>query len=62
MLHGLNMNLVKNKQLAQRYEDMQIVESSPGIELDLSEIESDIESEGTEDETTDSAQKPLDFF
>ncbi|MEE3083740.1 MAG: AAA family ATPase [Candidatus Thermoplasmatota archaeon] len=62
VLHGLNMNLVKNKKLAQRYEDMQIVESSPGIELDLGEIESDIESIESDTESTDSAQKTLDFF
>ena len=62
VLHGMKINLVKNKKLAQRYEEMQIVQSSPGIETDFGEMENEIESEGDGAESTDSAQKTLDFF
>jgi len=62
VLHGMKMHLVKNKKLAQRYEEMQIVQSSPGIETDFEDLENEIDSDFDTSESTDSAQKTLDFF
>ncbi|MDG1525508.1 MAG: AAA family ATPase [Candidatus Thalassarchaeaceae archaeon] len=59
-LHGLRANLKKSKALAERYDEIQIVNNSPGIQKDLVQVEDEI-SDIVESET-DTAQKSLDFF
>jgi replication factor C large subunit len=59
-LHGLRADLKKSKALAERYDEIQIVNNSPGIQKDLVQVEDEI-SDIVESET-DTAQKSLDFF
>ena len=63
-LHGLRSNLKTSKALAARYEEIQIVNASPGIQDSLMQIEEDFRENVTEnnDATTDGSQKSLDFF
>ena len=60
-LHGLRSNLKTSKALAERYEEVQIVNASPGIQDDMGQLSDDIQ---TEDEVSSyvSNQKSLDFF
>ncbi len=58
-LHGLRSNLKSSKALAARYEEIQIVDESPGLQESLSDIADEIEDEVEE---KDSSQKSLDFF
>ena len=58
-LHGLRSNLKTSTALAERYEEVQIVEESPGMKGDLEQMVD--ESDGDES-GRDSAQKSLDFF
>ena len=61
-LHGLRPSLKTSKSIAVRYEESQIIESSPGIQVDLNQMD-DVEEEADEgDSASDSAQKSLDFF
>ena len=54
------MNLKTSKALAESYDEVQIVNASPGIQRDLEQIEGEIGDE--EEQQSDSAQKSLDFF
>jgi len=58
-LHGLRASLKSSKALAMRYDEIQIVNQSPGLQESLAEIEEEIEETDSE---PDSAQKSLDFF
>ncbi|MEE3309949.1 MAG: hypothetical protein VX230_00450, partial [Candidatus Thermoplasmatota archaeon] len=61
-LHGLRSSLKTSKSIAVRYEESQIIDSSPGIEDDLNQMD-EVEGEPNDgDSTADSAQKSLDFF
>ena len=60
-LHGLRANLKTSKLLAEKYDEVQILNTSPGVQSDLQLIEEEI-MEVTEDTNIDSAQKSLDFF
>ena len=59
-LHGLRANLKTSKSLAERYEEVQIVDASPGLKGDMAQLADDTD-EDTES-GGDSAQKSLDFF
>ena len=59
-LHGLRVNLKTSKALAERYDEIQIVNASPGIQSDFLQIEEEINDE--DESQGDSAQKSLDFF
>ena len=59
-LHGLRVNLKTSKALAESYDEVQIVNASPGIQRDLEQIEGEISDD--EEQQSDSAQKSLDFF
>ena len=63
-LHGLRSNLKTSKALAARYEEIQIVNASPGIQDSLMQIEEDFQETVAEnnDATKDGSQKSLDFF
>ena len=61
-LHGLRANLKTSKALAERYEELQIVNASPGVEEDLAQMSEDSDNENESDSGGDSAQKSLDFF
>lgn len=58
-LHGLRSSLKSSKELASRYDEIQIVEESPGLQESLGEISDEIETVESEQ---NSAQKSLDFF
>ncbi|MEE2759390.1 MAG: AAA family ATPase [Candidatus Thermoplasmatota archaeon] len=58
-LHGLRSNLKSSKALAQRYDEIQIVDESPGLQESLAEVAEEI---ADEEQGADSAQKSLDFF
>ena len=58
-LHGLRASLKSSKALAMRYDEIQIVNHSPGLQESLADIEEEIEETDSE---PDSAQKSLDFF
>ena len=58
-LHGLRSSLKSSKELASRYDEIQIVEQSPGLQESLGEISDEIETVESEQ---NSAQKSLDFF
>jgi len=59
-LHGLRANLKTSKALAERYEEVQIVDASPGMKIDMTQMADDT---GDDNESgSDSAQKSLDFF
>ncbi len=58
-LHGLRSNLKSSKALAQRYDEIQIVDESPGLQESLAEVAEEI---ADEEQDADSAQKSLDFF
>ena len=58
-LHGLRSSLKSSKELASRYDEIQIVEESPGLQESLGEISGEIETVESEQ---NSAQKSLDFF
>ena len=60
-LHGLRANLKTSKLLATKYDEVQIVNASPGVQSDLQRIDDEI-IEVAEQTTEDSAQKSLDFF
>ncbi len=60
-LHGLRSNLKTSKALAKRYEEIQIVDASPGIQDDFTQLSDDMHEE-EEESNNDSAQKSLDFF
>ncbi len=59
-LHGLRANLKTSKALAETYDEIQIVNASPGVQADLEQIEDEIATET--EQASDSAQKSLDFF
>ncbi len=59
-LHGLRASLKTSKAIAERYEEIQIVNLSPGIQGDLLQVDEEI-SEEIKGEV-DSSQKSLDFF
>ena len=61
-LHGLRANLKTSKALAERYEELQIVNASPGVQEDLAQMTGDSDDENDSDTRVDSAQKSLDFF
>jgi hypothetical protein len=61
-LHGLRANLKTSKALAERYEEVQIVNASPGMQDDLAQLTDDSDVESESDGGSDSAQKSLDFF
>ena len=58
-LHGLRSSLKSSKELSSRYDEIQIVEESPGLQESLGEISDEIETVESEQ---NSAQKSLDFF
>ena len=60
-LHGLRANLKTSKLLATKYDEVQIVNASHGVQSDLQRIDDEI-IEVAEQTTEDSAQKSLDFF
>ena len=60
-LHGLRSNLKTSKVLAEKYDEIQIVNNSPGIQEDFEKIPNDTTSED-EGRSEDSTQKSLDFF
>jgi len=59
-LHGLRANLKTSKALAETYDEIQIVNASPGVQTDLEQVEDEIHEDS--EQVTDSAQKSLDFF
>jgi len=59
-LHGLRVNLKTSKALAETYDEVQIVNASPGVQGDLEQIHDEIDEEV--EPQSDSAQKSLDFF
>ncbi len=61
-LHGLRANLKTSKALAERYEEVQIVNASPGVQDDLEQMSEDSDDENESEASSDSAQKSLDFF
>ena len=61
-LHGLRANLKTSKALAERYEEVQIVNASPGMQVDFTQMTDDSDDEDGSDAGEDSAQKSLDFF
>jgi len=61
-LHGLRANLKASKALAERYEELQIVNASPGVQEDMMQMAQDSDIENESDSGGDSAQKSLDFF
>ena len=61
-LHGLRANLKTSKALAERYEEVQIVNASPGVQDDLEQMSEDSDDESESEDSNDSAQKSLDFF
>ena len=58
-LHGLRSNLKSSKALAAQYDEIQIIDQSPGIQESLAEISDEVESQEVK---SDSTQKSLDFF
>ena len=61
-LHGLRANLKTSKALAERYEEVQIVNASPGMQEDMEQMVEDSDDENESGGGSDSAQKSLDFF
>ena len=63
-LHGLRSNLKTSKAIAAQYDEIQIVNASPGIQESLAQIEEDIEETVNEksEDSVDPSQKSLDFF
>ena len=62
-LHGLRANLKTSKSLAERYEEVQIVDASPGMKGDMAQMADDTDDTDNDVESgSDSAQKSLDFF
>ena len=59
-LHGLRADLKTSKALAKTYDEIQIVNTSPGVQDDLERIQEKIETEVSPQ--PDSSQKSLDFF
>ncbi len=62
-LHGLRASLVKSKKLAERYDEIQIIQSSAGLNQDLEDISS-LENDQLDAEKNHNSpsQKSLDFF
>ena len=61
-LHGLRANLKTSKSIVLRYEELQLIDSSPGIEADLADLEEEIEEVSQTESANDVSQKSLDFF
>ena len=61
-LHGLRANLKTSKALAERYEELQIINASPGVQEDMAQMAQDSDDGDGPESRTDSAQKSLDFF
>ena len=61
-LHGLRANLKASKALAERYEELQIVNASPGVQEDMMQMAEDSDDGDEPESGTNSAQKSLDFF
>jgi hypothetical protein len=62
-LHGLRASLVKSKKLAERYDEIQIIQSSAGLNQDLEDISS-LENDQLDagKNHNSPSQKSLDFF
>ena len=60
-LHGLRSNLKTSKALAEKYDEIQIVNNSPGIQDDIGQITDELSTD-VDEKVDDSAQKSLDFF
>ena len=58
-LHGLRSNLKSSKALAARYDEIQIVEESPSLQVSFTEMSKESDES---DNDKNNAQKSLDFF
>ncbi|MEE2747114.1 MAG: AAA family ATPase [Candidatus Thermoplasmatota archaeon] len=63
-LHGLRSNLKTSKAIAAQYDEIQIVNASPGIQESLAQIEDEVGDSMTDESesSADPSQKSLDFF
>ena len=61
-LHGLRANLKTSKALAERYEELQIINASPGVHEDMIQMVQDSDDGDDSESGKESAQKSLDFF
>ena len=62
-LHGLRANLVKNKKLAERYDEIQMMHNSASLNFDLEDISNQERQHAVDGEIDNMAgQRSLDFF